>query len=385
MPTCSAAVRSTTTVSTKVVSNTTTSARGARRCARKLRHSDMWYATMVKMPASVAMGMSAAHCPTNSAINSSTTACTMPATGVRPPLLILVAVRAIAPVAGNPPKSGETTLATPCATSSMFERCLPPIIPSATTALSSDSMAASSAIVTAGPARLRTSSMVTCGTCGTGNPPPTVPKREPMVSMGRLNRCAIAVVATNATKGAGTLREMRGHQISIAIVAAVMAVAEYEMVPAWAAYACHFAQKSTGTDAIVRPNASLICPEKMMSAIPLVKPIMTGCGTNLITPPRRMAPMPMSRSPAMTVAMRRPSIPYFATIPAIMMTNAPVGPPICTREPPSAEMMNPATIAVMRPRSGVTPLAIAKAMDSGSATTATIMPAVTSAMPCARV
>jgi hypothetical protein len=27
-------------------------------------------------------------------------------------------------------------------------------------------------------------------------------------------------------------------------------------------------------------------------------------------------------------------------------TNAPVGPPICTREPPSAEMMKPATIAV---------------------------------------
>ena len=42
-----------------------------------------------------------------------------------------------------------------------------------------------------------------------------------------------------------------------------------------------------------------------------------------------------------------------------MTTNAPVGPPICTRDPPSAEMMKPATIAVHSPRSGVTPLAMA--------------------------
>ena len=34
-------------------------------------------------------------------------------TGVRPPLLRLVAVRAMAPVAGMPPKSGEALLATP--------------------------------------------------------------------------------------------------------------------------------------------------------------------------------------------------------------------------------------------------------------------------------
>ena len=46
---------------------------------------------------------------------------TMPATGVRAPERILVAVRAIAPVAGIPPKSGEAILAIPCATSSTFE------------------------------------------------------------------------------------------------------------------------------------------------------------------------------------------------------------------------------------------------------------------------
>ena len=66
----------------------------------------------------------------------------MPAIGVRPPFFTFVAVRAIAPVAGMPPNSGDTMFATPCATSSMFERWRPPIMPSATTADSSDSIAA---------------------------------------------------------------------------------------------------------------------------------------------------------------------------------------------------------------------------------------------------
>ena len=37
----------------------------------------------------------------------------IPATGVLPPALMLVAVRAIAPVAGIPPNKPEATLATP--------------------------------------------------------------------------------------------------------------------------------------------------------------------------------------------------------------------------------------------------------------------------------
>ena len=96
-------------------------------------------------------------------IRSRVRAWTIPATGVRPPLFTFVAVRAIAPVAGIPPKSGETMFATPWATSSMFERCLPPIMPSATTADSSDSIPASSAIVKAGPTSAVAVPSVTCG------------------------------------------------------------------------------------------------------------------------------------------------------------------------------------------------------------------------------
>ena len=55
--------------------------------------------------------------------------------------------------------------------------------------------------------------------------------------------------------------------------------------------------------------------------------------------------------------------------------NAPVGPPICTLLPPSAEIRNPATIAVTSPASGGAPEAMAIAMLSGIATSATLIPA----------
>src|SRR5690554_1077360 len=74
----------------------------------------------------------------------------MPAMGVRPPFLTLVAVLAIAPVAGIPPNIEEKQLATPWATNSALERCLPPIIPSLTTAESNDSIPPSKAMANAG-------------------------------------------------------------------------------------------------------------------------------------------------------------------------------------------------------------------------------------------
>lgn len=64
---------------------------------------------------------------------------------------------------------------------------------------------------------------------------------------------------------------------------------------------------------------------------------------------------------------------------------AAVGPPICTREPPKAEIRKPAMIAVCRPFSGVAPEAIASAIASGRATMATVSPASASARRCWRV
>ena len=56
------------------------------------------------MPARLAIGIKEAHFPAISKISKRVTACTIPATGVRPPFFTFVAVRAMAPVAGIPPK-----------------------------------------------------------------------------------------------------------------------------------------------------------------------------------------------------------------------------------------------------------------------------------------
>ena len=74
----------------------------------------------------------------------------IPETGLFAPALMLVAVRAIAPVAGMPPNRAEPMLPMPWAISSMFGLCRPPVMPSATDALKRDSMAASRAMVKAG-------------------------------------------------------------------------------------------------------------------------------------------------------------------------------------------------------------------------------------------
>jgi hypothetical protein len=74
----------------------------------------------------------------------------IPARGVLPPFLILVAVLAIAPVAGIPPNRELPMFAIPCAINSVLERWFPPIIPSATTVYNNDSIAPSNAIAIAG-------------------------------------------------------------------------------------------------------------------------------------------------------------------------------------------------------------------------------------------
>ena len=58
-----------------------------------------------------------------------------------------------------------------------------------------------------------------------------------------------------------------------------------------------------------------------------------------------------------------------------MTMKAPAGPPICTAEPPNAEMSKPAMIAVQMPASGLSPEAMANAIASGSATMPTVAPA----------
>ena len=75
-------------------------------------------------------------------------------------------------------------------------------------------------------------------------------------------------------------------------------------------YAIHLSTKSAGTFAIWSPKKSLICEEKIMSAIPLVKPTMSEYGMYFSKFPSRANPKPIMIKPAIKVAMVNPSVPY---------------------------------------------------------------------------
>ena len=83
----------------------------------------------------------------------------------------------------------------------------------------------------------------------------------------------------------------------------------------------------------------------MSTAIPFVKPTTTGRGMNRTTLPVPVTPSTTRMTPAIIVQMNRPDTPYCATMPATTTTNAPVGPPICTIDPPRAEIRKPVTTA----------------------------------------
>ncbi len=104
-------------------------------------------------------------------------------------------------------------------------------------------------------------------------------------------------------------------------------------------------QKTLGILSICRPKKSFTCVLAMRIAMPLVKPMTMGRGINFTAEPMPVRPMITSSAPAITVHMKRPSMPCSATIPAMTTTNAPVGPPICVLEPPRSEIRNPVTMA----------------------------------------
>ena len=106
-------------------------------------------------------------------------------------------------------------------------------------------------------------------------------------------------------------------------------------------------RNSPGHVGVCRPNRSRICVLAISTPMPLVKPITTGRGMYLTAVPRPVTPSRIRITPAISVHMNRPSMPCAATMPETTTTKAPVGPPIWTRDPPSAEMMKPATIGAV--------------------------------------
>jgi len=231
----------------------------------------------------------------------------MPETGERAPERMLVAVRAMAPVAGIPPNRADAPFATPCATSSQFERCRRPVMPSATTAESRLSTPARNAIVKALGSSSAMRDIEISGITGAGKLVGMPPKREPIVSTGRPSIATPAAAATTAIRKAGSF----GASLRIATMATsdsrATATVAGETVSRASQNACHFARKLPGTLSSDRPNRSRIWLEKMMTAMPAVKPVTTGSGMYLIQVPRRARPATTSIAEAMNVASTSPS------------------------------------------------------------------------------
>ncbi len=208
---------------------------------------------------------------------STKSACSIPDTGPREPARTLVAVRAMVPVTQKPPKSAEPTLAQPCAMSSALGRCCVPAIPSATTAERSDSMAPSSVKLTAHGSAARIASRSRAGRAGVGSIFGNSPKRVPMVSTGSFSTSTATEARTMAMRRLGSRGERRFSPSIMAMVPTATPRAAGVIVSRAAQSAATFSTSAEGSGpASVRPSSSFIWLAAMMTAIPAVKPTVTG-------------------------------------------------------------------------------------------------------------
>src|SRR5699024_6934883 len=139
-----------------------------------------------------------------------------PENGLTAPLFILVALRAIARVAGIPPKRGVTIFAIPCPISSRSELCLLPVIPSETTADSRDSIPPNIAITNAGCQSIKIFSQVIWGYLNVGNDCGMPPNADQIVATLLVQKMTAATVGLmRATSKTGTLGKNLGIKITI--------------------------------------------------------------------------------------------------------------------------------------------------------------------------
>ena len=204
------------------------------------------------------------------------------------------------------------------------------------------------------------------------------PNLEPIVSTGNRIAAAMAVPASSAMMLPGIRRDTHRQHRMIPMVASASSVEAPLAESAYDASIRARPRKSPGSSGVSRPNRSRIWVLAMRMAMPLVKPMTTGRGMYFTAVPSPVTPSKTRITPAMRVHMNNPSMPYAATMPDTTTTKAPVGPAIWTREPPSAEIVNPAMTAQYRPFCGGTPELIANAMASGNATSPTVTPATRS-------
>ena len=183
--------------------------------------------------------------------------------------------------------------------------------------------------------------------------------KEPMVATSRGVNCTSRIPAATATMEGGILPSTVdrmphfvlpsiGHRMRMAMPTPPTMRAWGLKVEMDSKMASSFSPVSMALvpGAKVRPRKSLICPTRMVTAIPAVKPVVMVMGMYLISAPKRQMPMRTRRIPAMTVARISPSVPWVATTPATMVAKAAVGPEMLTRLPPRKAITKPATMAV---------------------------------------
>ena len=186
----------------------------------------------------------------------------------------------------------------------------PPIMPSATTADSSDSTAPSAAMAKAGPDQLPASASETCGSDSAGNPapgsrrsgcrssPPEDAADAPARSSGSARRRAPAYGGSPGARARGSASVAERHADRGRIDGPDVRGVDAQPLD-------DFRRALVSRS----PSTSRSCWTTMITAMPEVKPVTTGKGMNLIAAPSRARPKPIRSTPAMSVATVSPSIP----------------------------------------------------------------------------
>ena len=145
------------------------------------------------------------------------------------------------------------------------------------------------------------------GSAGRGRLDGTPPKRLPMVSTGKPNSATAPEASTTATRKPGAL----GASLRSPTISPTQARASARAQPLKLSRCAHstpsLGRNSAGTPSTCRPSRSLSWLAKMMTAMPAVKPVTSGCGRYFISVPTLSRPATTRITPAIRVAMTRPS------------------------------------------------------------------------------
>src|SRR6185312_2408626 len=277
--------------------------------------------------------------------------------------------------AGMPPKIPEAIEARPCPTSSLSPSYGPVSeIDAATRADSNDSIAASAATVNAAPTSDTIVVISAEGSAGAGSEPGSVP----ILASGRSARFATTATSTIAMRDPGNCGWMRGATSITSTTISTAATGQATLAQSMSSNACTAATNAPVLGRGSVPTAAGTCWRKMITAIPSVKPSMTGQGMYETTLPSFRIPPSTTITPAMRLTSATVPAPWAATTGPSTTTIAPVGPDTWMFDPPKTAAITPATIAVMSPLSAPAPELTPNARASGSATIPTVMPATTS-------